>query len=89
MKIIKRYQNRKLYDTDESAYVTLAELRELTKQGIDFQVVCNKTKNDVTGRTLLNIIEINERSLPQQPDVNLLRRVITTGDGTFTSLVGV
>lgn len=87
MKIIKRYKNRKLYDTDESVYVTLAELREAIKQDVEFQVVCDKTKNDITGETLLKIVELNERAVSQQPDVVMLRRVISTGQGTFTGLL--
>jgi len=87
VKIIKRYKNRKLYDTDESAYVTLAELRELTKQNVEFIVICDKSRNDITGETLLKIVELNERAVLQQPDVAMLRRVISTGQGTFTGLL--
>ena len=42
-KIIKRYTNRKLYDTVESRYVTLDEIAEMVKQGVEVQIVDNKS----------------------------------------------
>lgn len=87
MKLIKRYQNRKLYDTDASAYVTLTEIQTFVKQGVIFQVVCQKTRNDLTGKTLLSIIEMSETSKIVPPDVDLLRVIIGTGDGTFTNYI--
>ena len=48
VKVIKRYQNRKLYDTHQSCYVTLEEISQMIKNGDDLRVIDNKTKNDIT-----------------------------------------
>ena len=49
-KIIKRYTNRKLYDTVESRYVTLDEIAEMIKAGAEVKIVDNRTKEDLTER---------------------------------------
>ena len=49
-RIIKRYANRKLYDTERSCYVTLEEISQMIKEGDDVKVVDNKTKDDLTAR---------------------------------------
>ena len=55
-KIIKRYQNRKLYDTSDSCYVTLEDISEMIKLGEEVQIVDNTTKEDLTAVTLAQII---------------------------------
>ena len=55
-KVIKRYTNRKLYDTVESRYVTLDEIAEMIKAGAEVKVVDNRTKDDLTAVTLAQII---------------------------------
>ena len=55
-KIIKRYQNRKLYDTDASCYVTLDEIAEMIQQGEEVTVVDNRNQKDITAATLTQII---------------------------------
>ncbi|HEX9108847.1 MAG TPA: polyhydroxyalkanoate synthesis regulator DNA-binding domain-containing protein, partial [Longimicrobiales bacterium] len=52
---IKRYVNRKLYDTVESRYVTLDEIAHMIKVGDDVQVVEERTEKDLTAVTLLQI----------------------------------
>ena len=47
-KIIKRYQNRKLYDTQQSCYVTLDDIAKMIRTSEDVMVIDNKTKNDIT-----------------------------------------
>ena len=54
-KVIKRYTNRKLYDTVESRYVTLEEIAEMVKTGTDVKIVDNRTKEDLTSVTLAQI----------------------------------
>ena len=54
--IIKKYANRRLYDTSASAYVTLEHLSELTRQGKDFSVQDAKTGEDLTRAVLAQII---------------------------------
>lgn len=59
--VIKRYQNRKLYDTNESCYITLEEVGTLVKIGHEVQVIDNKTKSDITALTLLQVMFDKER----------------------------
>jgi polyhydroxyalkanoate synthesis repressor PhaR len=60
-KVIKRYTNRKLYDTVESRYVTLEEIAEMIKGGAEVKVVDNRTKDDLTAVTLAQIIFEEEK----------------------------
>lgn len=59
--IIKRYSNRKLYDTVHSRYVTLAELGELIRQGESIKVVDNDTKADLTEVTMTQILMAQQK----------------------------
>jgi polyhydroxyalkanoate synthesis repressor PhaR len=60
-KVIKRYTNRKLYDTVESRYVTLDEIAEMIKAGSEVKIVDNRTKDDLTSVTLAQIIFEQEK----------------------------
>ncbi len=55
-RIIKKYPNRRLYDTAISRYITLANVRDLVKQGTDFQVIDTNSHEDITRSILLQII---------------------------------
>ena len=55
-KVIKRYTNRKLYDTVESRYVTLDEIAQMIKAGAEVKIIDNRTKEDLTSVTLAQII---------------------------------
>lgn len=59
--IIKRYSNRKLYDTTHSRYVTLAELGELIRQGESIKVIDNDSKNDLTEVTMTQILMAQQK----------------------------
>jgi polyhydroxyalkanoate synthesis repressor PhaR len=61
-RLIKRYANRKLYDTRESRYVTLQHIADFVRSGEDVQIIDNKTKDDVTSVTLAQIIYEEEKS---------------------------
>ena len=64
--IIKRYQNRKLYDTAASRYVTLEDIAQMVKRGEEVRILDNRTKKDLTAVTLAQILyeeEKSERSL--------------------------
>lgn len=87
IKIIKRYQNRKLYDTHESSYVTLDEIAKMIKGGEDLRVIDNKTKNDITAATLTQLLYESERKSKTQPSVDLLKEVIRHGDGSFSGYI--
>ena len=86
-KIIKRYQNRKLYDTHESSYVTLDENAKMIKSGEDLRVIDNKTKNDITAATLTQLLYESERKAKTQPSVELLKEIIRHGDGSFSGYI--
>ena len=60
-KVIKRYTNRKLYDTVESRYVTLEEIAEMIKAGAEVKILDNRTKEDLTSVTLAQIIFEEEK----------------------------
>jgi polyhydroxyalkanoate synthesis repressor PhaR len=78
MRVIKRYSNRKLYDTHESRYVTLDQLAELVRQGEEIRVVDNTTERDLTSATLAQIIFEQEKRSPKLP-VEGLRQIIRSG----------
>lgn len=55
-RIIKRYENRKLYDTEERTYISLEAIANLIRDGVDIQVIDNATENDITKQTLTQVI---------------------------------
>ena len=74
-RIIKRYVNRKLYDTQDSHYVSLEKLAELIRAGEELQVIENDTQRDITAATMALIIYEEERRGSKLP-VEGLRRII-------------
>jgi len=62
VRLIKRYESRKLYDTEESRYVSLDELAEWIRTGQEIRVIDNATGQDVTGPTLTQLILEEGRS---------------------------
>jgi polyhydroxyalkanoate synthesis repressor PhaR len=56
VRMIKKYPNRRLYDTANSGYITLADVKQMVLGGIDFKVVDAKTNDDLTRAILLQII---------------------------------
>jgi polyhydroxyalkanoate synthesis repressor PhaR len=78
MRTIKRYSNRKLYDTQDSHYVTLQQLAVLVRNGDDIRVVDKGTQRDLTTATLSQIIFEEEKRGPRLP-VSELRQIIQTG----------
>lgn len=74
LRIIKKYPNRRLYDTEASCYITLAEVRELVINEVPFIVVEKKTNEDITRSILLQIIlEQESESNPLFSNDNLQR----------------
>ncbi|HTY76296.1 MAG TPA: polyhydroxyalkanoate synthesis regulator DNA-binding domain-containing protein [Candidatus Bathyarchaeia archaeon] len=78
--VIKRYSNRKLYDTQESRYVTLEELEELIRAGREISVVDVSTGEDLTSVTLAQIILENERSRRAGLPTGFLHQLIKHGE---------
>jgi polyhydroxyalkanoate synthesis repressor PhaR len=70
VRVIKRYSNRKLYDTKDSRYVTLLQIAEMVRGGEEVQIIDNNTKDDLTEVTLAQIIyeeqKAHSRSVPLQ-----------------------
>ena len=60
-RIIKKYPNRRLYDTEESRYITLADVRDLVINKIDFTVIDKKSGDDITRAILLQVIAEQEQ----------------------------
>lgn len=87
VRIIKRYQNRKLYDTFQSCYVTLEEIAQIIREGNEIQVIDNKSKNDITYMTQLQLLADQERKSTKPGDTELLKRVIRGEEGTLTGYI--
>jgi len=60
--IIKKYSNRKLYDTKEKKYVNLSEVSRLIREGVELKVIDNQTKEDITSLVLAQIIVEQEKT---------------------------
>ncbi|MEN7537187.1 polyhydroxyalkanoate synthesis repressor PhaR [Aurantiacibacter flavus] len=75
--IIKKYANRRLYNTKSSSYITLDDLAKMTRNGVDFQVLDAKTGSDITHSILTQII-MDEESQGEQHmlPVSFLRQLI-------------
>lgn len=74
--IIKKYANRRLYNTSSSGYITLDDLAAMTRQGIDFQVVDAKSGDDITHSILTQIIMEEEANGEQMLPISFLRQLI-------------
>jgi polyhydroxyalkanoate synthesis repressor PhaR len=75
--ILKRYANRRLYDTEKSAYVTLAEVADLIRSGRDVQIIEAKTEEDLTAYVLTQIMvegSKNKNNLLPSPFLHLVIR---------------
>lgn len=84
-KIIKRYQNRKLYDTQQSCYVTLDDIAKMIRTNEDVMVIDNKTKNDITAATLTQIIFEAEKKASAYAPLFTLREIIQNANGSISS----
>jgi len=84
---IKKYGNRRLYDTDQSRYITLDELEARIREGTDVRVVDAKSGADLTQATLTQII-IEGRGAGKMLPVPLLTRLIRLGDEALAEFIG-
>jgi polyhydroxyalkanoate synthesis repressor PhaR len=78
--VIKRYSNRKLYDTQESRYVTLEEIEEMIRTGREISVVDAASGEDLTSVTLTQIILENERTRRASLPAAFLHQLIKHGE---------
>jgi len=81
--VIKRYQNRKLYDTKRSTYVTLEEISRMIKDGEDVQIIDNRTKDDLTAVTLAQIVFEEEKKKQSLLPLGILKKIIQGGGDTL------
>jgi polyhydroxyalkanoate synthesis repressor PhaR len=86
-RVIKRYTNRKLYDTEESRYVTLEEIAGLVKAGKEVQIVDNRTGNDLTEVTLAQILYEEQKKQTTRMPLNLLKEIIRTRGATISDFL--
>ena len=86
-RIIKKYQNRKLYDTKDSCYITLEEIAKLIKKGDDVMVIDNRTKADVTSVILTQILVDQEKSAKSILPLSMLRDIIQRGKGSLFDFI--
>jgi len=86
-RVIKRYSNRKLYDTKDSRYVTLLQIAEMVRAGEDVQIIDNSTKEDKTDVTLALIISEELKARPRGIPLATLKALIRQrGEKILTSL---
>lgn len=86
-RIIKRYSNRKLYDTKDSRYVTLQQIGEMVRAGEEVQIIDNATKVDKTEVTLALIISEDLKAQPRSVPLGTLRDLIQErGERFLTTL---
>ena len=84
---IKKYANRRLYDTESSAYITLDKLAGMIREGRDFEVVDAKSGEDITHQVLTQIIVEEESRGSTMLPVNFLRQLIGLYGGSMQSAV--
>lgn len=86
--IIKKYANRRLYNTESSSYITLDHLAAMTREGRDFKVVDAKTDEDITHNVLTQIImdEEGRGATPMLP-VSFLRQLISMYGDSMQAMV--
>lgn len=86
--VIKKYANRRLYNTQSSSYITLDHLAKMTREGVDFKVVDAKSGTDITHQILTQIIMDEESAGGEQMlPVNFLRQLISMYGNSMQGLV--
>ncbi|QRN02742.1 polyhydroxyalkanoate biosynthesis repressor PhaR [Legionella sp. MW5194] len=75
-RLIKKYKNRRLYDTEKSQYITVEELQRYIIDGIAFRVEDSVTNNDITNTTLLQIFVEMESGASQFLSADMLKQLI-------------
>ena len=84
---IKKYANRRLYNTETSSYITLDHLAAMTREGRDFKVVDAKTEEDITHNILTQIIMEEEARGQTMLPVNFLRQLIAMYGDSMQAMV--
>jgi polyhydroxyalkanoate synthesis repressor PhaR len=85
VRLVKRYESRKLYDTEESRYVSLEEIGRWVRGGQDVQVIDNASSDDVTAQTLAQVILEEGKSGRSRLPSELLHELIRRGEDMVSS----
>lgn len=85
--VIKKYANRRLYNTESSTYITLDNLAQMTREGRHFKVVDAKSGEDITHNVLTQIIMDEESRGANMLPVNFLRQLISMYGDSMQSMV--
>jgi len=85
--VIKKYANRRLYDTESSSYITLDRLAEMVRQKRQFKVVDAKSGDDITRQVLAQIIMDEESRGSEMLPINFLRQLIGMYGGNMQPMV--
>ena len=85
---IKKYPNRRLYDTVESRYITLDDIRALVLERVDFVVIDKKTQGDITRSILLQVIAEQEHGGEPLMSRDFLSQMIRSYGGATRGMVG-
>lgn len=85
--IIKKYANRRLYNTDSSSYITLDFLAEMTRKDVDFNVIDAKSGDDITHNILTQIIMEEESNGETLLPTGFLKQIISMYGNSMQSMV--
>lgn len=88
MRVIKKYPNRRLYDTEKSAYITVADVLKIIRTGEDFKVVDAESGEDITRSVLVQIITEQEAGASPIFTTEMLTRFIRFYDDSSQALFG-
>ncbi len=87
-RVIKKYPNRRLYDTEESRYITLADIRRLVLENVSFSVVDQKSGDDITRTILLQVISEQEENGEPIMTADFLAQMIRAYHRTVPQFIG-
>ena len=85
VRLIKRYESRKLYDTEESRYVSLDQIADWVRQGQEVRVVDNASADDVTAQTLTQVILEEGRNGRSSVSSEVMHELVRFGEKAWTS----
>jgi polyhydroxyalkanoate synthesis repressor PhaR len=83
IRIIKKYQNRKLYDTQDSCYVTLDGIAKMIRDGEEIVVIDNNSKEDVTALILTQVLYEQEKNHQSVLPVSILKHIVKSGSNNL------
>src|ERR1700761_302528 len=88
LRTIKKYPNRRLYDTVESRYITLSDIRRLVIDRVDFVVIDKKSQEDITRSILLKVITEQEDGVEPLMSRDFLSQIIRSYGGAKQGMIG-